>query len=127
MDRKELEEFIQTSYETEPDRPWAKYPDYLVFRHRKNKKWFALLMNVPANKLGLQGEEGLDIVNLKCDPVLVASLCREPGFFPAYHMSKTKWISVALDGTVPGDQIRMLLDMSFEATREKSRSKGAAQ
>ena len=87
MDRKELEEFIQTSYETEPDRPWAKYPDYLVFRHRKNKKWFALLMNVPKNKLGLQGEEGLDIVNLKCDPVLVASLWIVSRFFRKFNFN----------------------------------------
>lgn len=32
--------------------------------------------------------ENIDVVNLKCDSVLVGSLLCESGFFPAYHMSK---------------------------------------
>ena len=38
-------------------------------------------------------------------------------------MNKTSWITVALDGSVPDDEIRMLLDMSFEATASKIRKK----
>lgn len=29
----------------------------------------------------------IDIVNLKCDPVLIGSLQSEKGIFPVYHMS----------------------------------------
>ena len=50
-------------------------------------------MDVPKNKLGLQGEEMLKVV----DPILIGTLREEPGFFPAYHMSKDSWITVALD------------------------------
>lgn len=46
-----------------------------------------------------------------------------PGFFPAYHMDKTHWITVALDGTVSDDDIMMLLDMSYELTLPKKRKK----
>ena len=123
MNRIELKEYIQNNYTTEPDYPWIKYPDYEVFRHSGNKKWFALIMGIPKNKLGLQGESILEVANFKCDPVLMGSLLRENGFFPAYHMSKTSWITVALDGSVSDDKIIMLLNMSFDATAPKIRKK----
>ena len=73
-------------------------------------------MDIPKEKLGLKGGGMIDIVNLKCEPLLIGSLRSGTGFFPAYHMSKDKWISVALDGSVDDEQIKMLLDMSFDLT-----------
>ena len=121
MDRAELERHIAETYNAERDCPWAKHPDYVVFRHISNQKWFALIMDVPRGKLGLQGDGLLDVVNLKCDPVLPGSLRAESGFFPAYHMNKESWISVALDGSAPDDMVKTLLDMSFEATSAKNK------
>ena len=40
MDRTELEKYIRNNYGTEPDHPWIKHPNYVVFRHSSNKKWF---------------------------------------------------------------------------------------
>ena len=73
-------------------------------------------MDIPKSKLGLRGDGDIDIVNLKCEPAVIGSLRLEKGFFPAYHMSKDKWISVALDGSVDDEQLLFLLDMSFELT-----------
>ena len=56
------------------------------------------------------------MVNFKCDPILIGSLRGQTGFFPAYHMNKANWITVALDGSVPDEQIKMLLGMSYDAT-----------
>ncbi len=53
MKRAELESFIMETYNAETDYPWLKYPNYEVFRHCNNRKWFALIMDVPKNKLGL--------------------------------------------------------------------------
>ncbi len=116
LKRQELEQFILTAYHTAPDYPWIKYPDYAVFRHESNKKWFALLASVPKNKIGLSGNESIDIVNVKCDPIMIGSLLTSDGFFPAYHMNKTNWITIALDDSVPDDTIKMLLQISFELT-----------
>ena len=63
------------------------------------------------------------VVNWKCDPILIGSLRKENGFFPAYHMNKASWITVALDGSVPDEQIKMLLDMSYNATTAKIKKK----
>ncbi|WP_087064115.1 MmcQ/YjbR family DNA-binding protein [Intestinibacillus massiliensis] len=119
MNRTELEAYITATYNVEKDCPWIKYPNYVVFRHNNNQKWFALILDVPKVKLGLQGDSLLDIVNLKCDPIMIGSLRSELGFFPAYHMNKNSWITVALDGSVSDDRIKMLLDRSFEATAVK--------
>ena len=123
MNRAELKQFIVENYNTEADYPWLKSPNYEVFRHSNNQKWFALIMDVPKGKLGLHGSEPLDVVNFKCDPILIGSLRDEPGIFPAYHMNKEQWITVALDGSVSDDKIKMLLDLSYQATAPKARKK----
>ena len=111
--------FLSCGRNAEPDFPWLKYPKYEVFRHSNSKKWFALIMDVPKSKLGLQEPGMLDVANFKCDALLIGSLRCEAGFFPAYHMNKDSWITVALDGSVPDDKIKMLLNGSYDATASK--------
>ena len=123
MKRSELEAFILETYPADADYPWLKYQNYEVFRHCDNRKWFAIIMDVPKNKLGLQDEEQMEVVNFKCDPILIGSLREEPGFFPAYHMCKDSWITAALDGSVTDDKIKILLDMSYQATAPKVRKR----
>ena len=123
MNREELEAYILNHYSTEPDYPWADTPRAAVFRHANNRKWFALMMEVPRGRLGLPGAEPLDIVNFKCDPILISSLRGETGIFPAYHMNKASWITAALDGSAEDEIIKTLLDLSYHATASKIRSK----
>ena len=118
---------ITETYHADAEYPWLKYPNYAVFRHRDNQKWFAVIMDVPRNKLGMPGEALLDVVNFKSNPILIGSLLGEPGFFPAYHMNKDWWITAALDGTVSEDKIKMLLNISYQATAPKPRGKGRRQ
>lgn len=117
MMRKELESYIVDKYSIEPEYPWAKMPTFAVFRHSNNKKWFAVIMTITKDKLGFDSTESIDIVNLKCDPLM--NVTTEKGVFPAYHMSKTHWISVALDGTVEKEKIEWFLDLSFELTAKR--------
>ena len=116
MTRNELEAYIALTYNNDPEYPWLAYPTYAVFRHQSNRKWFAVVMEVPKEKIGLPAGGSIDVVNLKCDPLLIGSLRNESGFFPAYHMSKAHWITAALDGSAPEDKIKWLLDLSFELT-----------
>ena len=116
MDRIELKRFILDNYSASSDTPWINFPGYEVFRHNANRKWFAVIMNVQGDRFGLPCTDPVDIVNFKCDPVMVGSFLNDPGFFPAYHMNKEKWISVSLDGQVPDETILFLLDFSYEST-----------
>ena len=63
VNRSELEAFIIETYNADRDYPWLKYPNHEVFRHCNNQKWFAIIMDVPKNKLGLQDEERMEVVN----------------------------------------------------------------
>lgn len=123
MTRGELEEYIASSYSTEPEYLWIRYPNYEVFRHAGNGKWFAAIMDVPGDKLGLPGKELIDIADFKCDPALISLLLEEKGFFPAYHMNKKNWITAALDGSADDERIKALLDMSYNATAPKIRGR----
>lgn len=120
MNRQELLEWVKRQYGTEPDFPWAD--DNAVLRHKENKKWYGLIMRVGCEKLGLQGEGFVDALNVKCDPMLIGSLRMQPGFHPAYHMNKEKWITVRLDGSVPEDRIKSLIDLSHQLTGPKKKS-----
>lgn len=104
-------------YGTEPEALWARFPNHLVLRHRGNRRWYALLMEVPARSLGLPGEGRLDILNVKCDPLLVGSLRQNPGILSGYHMNKDRWISILLNGSVGREAVFDLLKMSYRLTQ----------
>ncbi len=125
MRRAEFEQYITETYNAEADHPWAKYPEYAVFRHSGNRKWFALVVDVPSARLGLSGDGVLSVVNLKCDPIVLGGLLTKPGFFPAYHMSKDSWVTVALDDSVADEELKFLLDMSFDLTNVKAKKRKA--
>lgn len=120
MNREALAAYIAETYPSETDCPWARYPEYRVFRHIGNRKWFALLLRVSRKTLGLPGEGTLDIVNVKCDPLLTGSFRAEPGIYPAYHMNKASWLSVSLEDAEE-ETLKLLLDMSFHQTAPKPR------
>lgn len=117
--RERIMEYVQNRYGTDPERLWAKYPNYVVYRQSASKKWFAIIMDIPRNRLGLDGDELVDVMDVKCGAIMVGSLLAQDGFVPAYHMSKGTWISVLLDDTVPDEQIFLLLELSYDSVVPK--------
>ena len=116
MNRKQLIDYIGREYGVAPDYPFSKDFDSQVFRHQKNRKWFGLIMTITEDKLGLPGTEVVEIVNLKCDPEMIGSICDHQKIFPAYHMNKWHWISVVLKGRAKDEQLQDLVDMSYDLT-----------
>ena len=119
-DRSTLFAIAAERYGTQPEYLWARDPDSAILRHSGNRKWYAVIMRIPRRKLGLDSDERTDVVNLKCDPLMLGSVLTQEGFFPAYHMNKDKWVSVLLDGTVPEETLCALLHMSFTLTQPAS-------
>ncbi|MBQ6361092.1 MAG: MmcQ/YjbR family DNA-binding protein [Lachnospiraceae bacterium] len=117
MDRQMVYDYIKQKYKVLPEYPWRKYGGNAVFRHSDNNKWFALVMDIQRDRVGLAGEDYVDVINLKVDDMFFRDLIiQENGIMPAYHMNKVHWISVLLDGTVPEERVFDLIDMSFLAT-----------
>ena len=121
MTRQELIDFIFDEYSVEPDHPFPMDDVSCVFRHIDNRKWFGIVMAVPYRTVGINRDGNVDILNVKCDPVMMGSLRGKPGFCPAYHMNKDKWITILLDGSAEQEDIKALLAMSYGMTASKIR------
>lgn len=119
--RARITDYIQDRYAAEPEYLWKKYPNYAVFRHPASGKWFAIIMDVPRKSLELEGEGAVDVVDVRCGPIMVGSLLAQDGFVPAYHMSKGTWISILLDETLPDEQIFPLLELSYDSVASKGK------
>ena len=119
--REEIFKYAKEKFGTNPEYLWTKFPNYAVLRNSENSKWYAIIMNIPKRHLGLKGEEYIDILDVKCDPILIGSLLSNKGYFPGYHMNKANWITLLLDGAVPKDDVFNLIDLSYELTANKKK------
>ena len=125
MTRQELIAYIFDEYSVEPDFPFRMDDVTCVFRHIDNRKWFGIAMVIPYRTIGINKPGDVDILNVKCDPVMMGSLRGKSGFCPAYHMNKDKWITILLDGSAGQEDIKALLAMSYSMTAMKIRRKSA--
>jgi predicted DNA-binding protein (MmcQ/YjbR family) len=78
-------------------------PDTAVFK--AGSKMFAILSerNDPQQ------------ISLKCDPVLAENLRQQnPSVIPGYHLNKTHWNTVILDGSIPEPELQAMIDHSYE-------------
>jgi len=58
--------------------------------------------------------QGMGRINLKCDPDNAIELREQyESIIPGYHMNKRHWNTILLNGTVPADKIRQLIDHSY--------------
>ncbi len=120
--RNDVLSLAQDRYGTEAEYLFARYPGFAVLRH-PNKKWYGVIMDLSRQKLDLPGEGMVDVLNVKCDPVMSGSLRLQPGILPGYHMNKERWITILLDGTVDMEQIGILLDISYDMVGAKTYKK----
>ena len=118
MTKQEFFELCSSSYFTLPDYPFDEDFETAVFRHSDNRKWYALAMEIPRRKLGLDSDEVVCVVNLKMPTEMFGSFGAVDGVYPAYHMNKLHWISVLLPDA-PDDVVQFLVNVSFEATKAK--------
>jgi predicted DNA-binding protein (MmcQ/YjbR family) len=59
-------------------------------------------------------------INLKCEPSLALELReRYAAVIPGYHMNKTHWNTVNLDGSVPDREIFSWIDHSYDRVARK--------
>jgi predicted DNA-binding protein (MmcQ/YjbR family) len=59
-------------------------------------------------------------INLKCDPALAIELReRFTSVIPGYHMNKTHWNTINLDGSIPDKEIFSWIDHSYDRVAKK--------
>ena len=122
MIKQSLFEYCLTTYGTSPDYPFEGDFETAVFRHSGSRKWYAIVMRVSRRKFGIDSDEVIDVVNLKLPTEMFGSFGASDGVYPAYHMNKLHWVSVLLPDA-PEDVVQFLVNVSFEATKSKSKKK----
>ena len=122
MTKQQYFTLCQDAYGTLPDYPFEEDFETAVLRHADTRKWYGIVMRVSRRKFGFDSDEVIDVVNLKLPMEMYGSFGAADGVYPAYHMNKLHWISVLLPDA-PEDLIGFLTSVSFEATREKKKSK----
>jgi predicted DNA-binding protein (MmcQ/YjbR family) len=60
-------------------------------------------------------------VSVKCEPELAESLrSTYPAIEPGYHLDKRHWITITLDGSLPRDMIRDLVEDSYDLVKPRT-------
>ncbi|MCL2670779.1 MAG: MmcQ/YjbR family DNA-binding protein [Clostridiales bacterium] len=97
------------------DYPFGDGESWCVMRHRGSRKGFAHIYE----------RGGRVCVNLKCEP-MEADFLRNlfADVTPAYHMNKTHWNGVAVDGDVPEEQLLRMVRRSYALTGDRGKGTG---
>jgi predicted DNA-binding protein (MmcQ/YjbR family) len=100
MNREELRAYLLSRPGAVEDYPFGPQP---------------LVVKVGGKMFALVAEDATPLsVSLKCEPAH-AQFLRDafPAVRPGYHLNKQHWNTVALDGSIPADGIRAMIDESY--------------
>ena len=112
-------ELIREKFSDEPEFLWRQAPNYSVFRRADNRKWYAVIMVVPREKLQLAGKDELEILNLRVEPEELNRLVDGEKYFRGWHMNKKSWMTLRLDGALSFDEIFSRLEQSYRLAARK--------
>ena len=122
--RGDIYEYVNKKYNSKIEFLWRRYPNYAVFRNNDNKKWYGIIMDIPYQKLKINKDGIVDILNVKVkNPMLKDFLIHSDGIFDGYHIARGNWISILLDGSVTINKIFDLIDESFDTVTSKNSQK----
>ncbi|MBR1777224.1 MAG: MmcQ/YjbR family DNA-binding protein [Alphaproteobacteria bacterium] len=119
---KQIISYIEKTYHDKPEFLWQKFPENAIFRRSDNQKWYAALLTAAANKIGLAGNQKVEILDLRCSPDLIPTIVDGKAFFPGYHMNKKHWITLCLNGIVPTQEIYQKIDESYQLAKKQGHS-----
>jgi predicted DNA-binding protein (MmcQ/YjbR family) len=125
LNEHDVEQFLLSKPETSLYYPFGD--DVKVFRVKK--KMFATIAHGSTAKSAKVNDEAKTHfwMNLKCDPD-EAVMLRDifPAIIPGYHMSKTQWNTIILDGSIPQGEIERMMDNSYQLVVSKMTKKEQA-
>ena len=109
-----VSDYGKSNYGSKLEFLWKKFPTNAIMRRTDNNKWYALLIGVNAQKVGLDLDQDIEILDVRIDTDDIDKIVDSKNYFHAYHMNKQHWITIYLDGTVPDKEILERIDESYE-------------
>lgn len=116
---KEVIKYVKDKYNDDLEFLWVKFDNNAVWRNKKNNKWYAALLIVKEEKLGLSGNTEIEIIDLMYQKDQIEKIIDYKKIFPGYHMNKKSWITIKLDGSMPLEELYKLLDNSYNISLNK--------
>ena len=107
-------EYIKNKYNDELEFLWDKFPNNAIFRRKDNKKWYAVLLTIPLNKLKIKSNEIVEIIDIKASEEQINELIDNKTVYEGYHMNKKHWITVVLNGSIQNEKLFELIDKSYQ-------------
>lgn len=98
---------------------WEKFPKDAIIRNKNNNKWYVLLLYIPKNRLGIESDEMIEIIDLRYQKDKTKDIIDNKTIFPGYHMNKNSWITIMLDNSVEIKEIYDLIDNSYNLSISK--------
>ena len=94
---KEIVAYVKNKYGDELEFLWEKSPKNAVIRRKSSNKWYAVILTISKRKIGLDSDKIIEVINLHNSEEEIKKLIDCKKYFPAYHMNKKHWISIALN------------------------------
>ena len=107
-------EYIKNKYNDELEFLWEKFPNNAIFRRKDNKKWYAVLLTIPLNKLKIKSNEIVEIIDIKASEEQINELIDNKTVYEGYHMNKKHWITVVLNSSMQNEKLFELIDKSYQ-------------
>lgn len=111
-------EFVKKEYGGELEFLWEKFSNNAIVRRADNKKWYVLFIKIPAKKLGIKDDKDVEVIDIRMSEDKIKTLINNKVFFPAYHMNKKHWVTILMDGSLPIDKIKKLIDESYNLAKK---------
>ena len=111
--------YIRETYGDALEVVWDKFPHNAICRRADNQKWYAAFLKIPAFKLGIDSDEVIEILNVRCAPNQLESYMDQRHYFPAYHMNKKHWITLYLNESLPFETLCYWIDESYRLAFKK--------
>lgn len=105
--------YVQERYGGELEFLWPQSPQNAIFRRPDNAKWYAVILSVARNKLGLPSDEKVEIIDLRGKTSDIEQRVDGKKYFQGWHMNKKHWFTICLDGSVPVEEICRRIDESY--------------
>ena len=119
---REIIKYIREKYNDELEYLWDMFPKYAVWRRKDSRKWYGILLTVSMDKLGMEGHEIIEILDLRIKPEELEEILDERRYFFGYHMNKKNWLTICLNNSVPLDEICRRIDVSYGLAAKKGQS-----
>lgn len=109
----EIIQYVREKYQDELEFLWKSSPNNAIWRNKENQKWYAVLLTISAQKLGINSEEQIEIIDLRYPKEKISDIINNKEIYAGYHMNKKSWITIVLDNRVTTERVIELLDNSY--------------